>query len=989
MNNFRALPIFLLTAFAANAVDDAPRAIPLKPDPPFAVDGDLDEWSDVPGAMAYNAPEQAVWGAQNRRDSADFSGKVWAAWRNEHLYIAADVTDDRLAQGQRGSMLWKGDHVEVYVDSAPDLDPNRDVFGDGQFQLGLSPGNFKNTGDPLVDSVPEAFCFHPTGGSIEGVLVAAQQTDSGWALEAAIPWALLGIEKPAVGTPLRLELGLSDTDVDEPQQEVLMTSSTEAWGRSRSRLPLAVLSPADGVAPPLAQATPIFDVARVAQGESATFVFTSPATPEGRDAILTLQARLDTERVAGHTPALKLTLNGTALDAERLRNKPLRAKARSGNVYSMAAGERFTTYYAPDFDSPDNDSHYGLTDGLSACAFELDVTDALIEGQNTLLVENAAEPSVDRTLVAADGRLLFRMPPPPPREKAGPPAGPLPVFEPRASHKTEYSVEEPAPGQLRVHVGDTTYTITSRFSTPRPEWVQGSNEFFDLSRRIEQEDEWVIVHDTFTNLTDQNLALMHRHEIDLGDAQKRVWLAGLEQLAAAGSFSTPANPTSFVAAGTTGAGLVALDDVFRVHVTNYAAAGMVGVADNALVLPPGKTCTAEWAIVPADAPDYWTFLNAARRLVNANFTIPGGFAFLRNGPIVEEWSDELVANFLRFKDPYYVCAGISYPRYKGRYPHGTAFQQIAHDSYISAFRRWRALYPDAKYQVYFHCFLDVTDEAPEVYADARLLRPDGEQANYGEETLRLFIPTDQNNYGPAVRKNVDVILDTIGADGVYWDEHEYSRWAYHYGEPWDGCSGDIDPKAMTVSRLKSSVTLLSEAWRVQLAQDILARGPLVGNGVPITGRMAALDFPCFVETGSITNCARAHMYSPIALGDHLTERSEEDAYGVMLAALDYGCVYHWYNDVLVIPTHPHLTRYMYPITPVEMHEGYIIGEERIITNRSGLFGWGDASEHEVHVFDDTGCEVEGFTAPQVARDGKTCTELRIAEDWSAAIVRRQ
>jgi DNA-binding ferritin-like protein (Dps family) len=108
----------------------------------------------------------------------------------------------------------------------------------------------------------------------------------------------------------------------------------------------------------------------------------------------------------------------------------------------------------------------------------------------------------------------------------------------------------------------------------------------------------------------------------------------------------------------------------------------------------------------------------------------------------------------------------------------------------------------------------------------------------------------------------------------------------------------------------------------------------------------------------------------------------------MLGALDFGCVYHWYNDLTVIPTHPQLTRYMYPMTPVELHGGYVIGEERIITKVSGLYGWGDASQHEVHVFDDTGREVENFQSPLLTEDGKTWTELRIAEDRSAAIVRK-
>jgi len=303
--------------------------------------------------------------------------------------------------------------------------------------------------------------------------------------------------------------------------------------------------------------------------------------------------------------------------------------------------------------------------------------------------------------------------------------------------------------------------------------------------------------------------------------------------------------------------------------------------------------------------------------------------------------------------------------------------------------------PDVKHLVYFHCFIDVLDGSDTRYADARLLRSDGTQANYGRPQHKIFTPTDTNAYGREVAKNVDIILDQIGSDGVYWDELEYSAYQYHYGPPWDGVSADIDPKTMKIARLKSSVTLLSQPWRIALAQRIMARGPLVGTGAPHTRTRSRLRLPRFVETGSISNCTRAQLFTPLALGDHLTERSELDAYKVMLRALDYGCVYAWYNDLTVVPTHVHLTRYMFPITPVELHEGYIIGRERIITNRSGLFGWGEpagACAHEVHVFNEEGCEVPAADVPKhakaITRDGKAYVELRLAEDWSAAIVRK-
>ncbi len=128
------------------------------------------------------------------------------------------------------------------------------------------------------------------------------------------------------------------------------------------------------------------------------------------------------------------------------------------------------------------------------------------------------------------------------------------------------------------------------------------------------------------------------------------------------------------------------------------------------------------------------------------------------------------------------------------------------------------------------------------------------------------------------------------------------------------------------------------------------------------------------------------MHSPIALGDHLTERCEADAYRLMLTALDYGCLYHWYNDLTVIPEYPTLTEHMYPITPLELHEGWIVGQERIITKRSGLFGWGDRARHEVHVYDENGRELRDFRAPLVERDGANFSELRLAEGWSAVLI---
>jgi hypothetical protein len=480
-----------------------------------------------------------------------------------------------------------------------------------------------------------------------------------------------------------------------------------------------------------------------------------------------------------------------------------------------------------------------------------------------------------------------------------------------------------------------------------------------------------------------------------------VWLAGLSPSALVNTSSEPANPTTYGAAEEVGLGVLPLDDVFQVHVTNFSTENQVGLADNHLVLKPGASYTAEWAIVPTARSDYFAFLNAVRRLRDVNFTLEGSFAFLRADPRLgaTKWSDRECIDFIRFKHARFVTSGISWPRHKGRYSHGTSFQLMDWSVTKEQIARLRKLVPEAQHLKYYHCFIDVLDESPEKYADARLLRADGTHADYGQPYDRLYVPTQENTFGRDVARNVELILapqpDGLGCDGVYWDEFEYSRYQYAYhladggrgGLPWDGVSADIDPKTLKIVRLKSSVELVSQPFRLALARRILASGPLVANGQPHTRTMLELHFPRFVETGSISHCTRAQAYSPIALGDHLTERSEQDAYRVLLQALDFGCLYYWYNDLTVVPTHPHLTSYMFPATPVELGEGYLIARERIVTNRSGLFGWGDSARHEVHVFDDQGREVPVFHAPAVVQDGMTFTELRLPEDYSAAIIR--
>ena len=272
--------------------------------------------------------------------------------------------------------MWRGDHVELYLDAAPQAEPQRNTVGQGQIHLGFSPGNFRRTGDHLTDIGPEAVVFSPADGSAEGILVAAQKTEKGYALEAAIPWRLIARLaktpelKPASGMPLGFEVAISDTDGAESTQEKLMTILATPWAHVRSRLMTAALAPSDGKAPAAVRGLEVSKGLKLLPGKKEQVDFKGIVTPAGKESVLVLKARLATPRASGHNPGMRLWLNGQALDPRRLLNRQHEEVRRDGRMTNRAAGDIFNVCYSPDFDAPDKHPVYALQSGAKLCQFE-------------------------------------------------------------------------------------------------------------------------------------------------------------------------------------------------------------------------------------------------------------------------------------------------------------------------------------------------------------------------------------------------------------------------------------------------------------------------------------------------------------------------------------------------------------------------------------------------------------------------------------------
>ncbi|MBN1346585.1 MAG: hypothetical protein JXQ73_28100 [Phycisphaerae bacterium] len=985
--------------------DEPEMTVPLIPDPPPVVDGRLDEWQMRPLKRTYRNPAQVVWGKQCWTGPADLSGWATFGWDNRYLYVAVHVVDDKHCQTNRGRDLYRGDHLELFV-HVPGVGGNEKTGV--VFQIGLSPGNFARTGDPLTDIAPEAIVYAPDGRHVSAI-VAAHRISDGYELEAALPWPELTIKKPELGLPLGIDLCLGDTDTDTPVQETLSSLLTSPWKvRSPDRMVRVRLGNADGKAPARTdvaeKAQPILALAKLDPGKQQDVTFTADKRPANTKAILVLDARLECESVAGGTHALDLAMNGTPIETERLVNRPPEFTFADGRILSSWKRLGFFVYYSPDFKAVETTKNRYKPIDAPAYRFELLVDDLVKDAPsgNTLRIKHDCS-SINRAMIVQNVRLVHRDAAAlaARHEDAGPPTGPLPVREPRAKTKVDYEWALLDGGALRITVAGESFLVESRFSHPTPGWlsmtggdrkpaspVERETPYWRLRREVEPLAECLIVKDTFTSTGNEDVGIMARHEVPLGDRLDRLYVNGLYVAGKSAANGDSANPSTVGLTRRAGIALMPEDDVFRVHSLNYGQAGAIGLADNHFVLRPGKTHTMRWAIYPLDEPDHFAFVNAARRRLGTNFRIDGSFTFVAQRPPFTGFTDEQLRDYARFKGAKYVSHSIVLPLYQGKYPHGTAFPLVSHEPYRKLFARFRKVDPDIQTSVYFHCFISVEEGARAKYKDAVLLKPDGTQGDYRNPIYPIFIPTEDNSYGPAVAKNVEIILGEIGADGVYWDELAYSAFKYHFGEPWDGVTADIDPKTMTITRRKSSVALITQPWRLKLARRILDAGKhLIGNGNPHTETFTKLHFPRFVETASATNLARSLLYTPIGLGDHLGERNEVHAYRNMVRYLDWGGVYYWYHDQIV-PTRPTLTSWMFPVTPVELHEGYLIAQERILTNRSGLFGWGDTSAFEAVVFDKFGRRDAGAKVPLVQRDGKHYAEVRIGKGCAAAIIRK-
>lgn len=202
-----------LSNYCVGDGDNGPKSMKLMFDGPFYYTFPDLTWPVVAdsgrGPLSPNAAYRAAW--EHYRDPKyawlinrnrvptvpklgvkDAEGKVWMSWDDQHLYIAADITDQVVRNSwDKPNEVWMGDALWVGLKWREGQGGPYDVI------YGLSPGDFGKV-------PPVAALFNRFGASNEGASAgqyAVARTPEGYALELAIPLSELAPQGEEKGTP--------------------------------------------------------------------------------------------------------------------------------------------------------------------------------------------------------------------------------------------------------------------------------------------------------------------------------------------------------------------------------------------------------------------------------------------------------------------------------------------------------------------------------------------------------------------------------------------------------------------------------------------------------------------------------------------------------------------------------------------------------------------------------------------------------------------
>jgi len=743
-----------------------------------------------------------------------------------------------------------------------------------------------------------------------------------------------------------------------------------------------------------------------------------PVQTEDQIALLELTARTDAPSPSGSTYMMEIRVNGERVTGAksrqvmRLVNKPASFQHNPTLTLLWQENGQWRVVYAPDFEVCNAQAMYAG----EAYRFVLDISDLLrADGDNTVEITHLGTPGLaarvggKMPLVIGMMRLNVRDGRSPVKEAEAVMAQPINRGEPLAG-PAQFEHGAFNTGGFELTVDGERYAFETLVSYPgggfnrleaSPEptiegqegWhtslrggdeplIMGEGPDYGLRRSISLSNGHIEVADTWVNKRDRDLGLIVDNRVML-DGDRRVQVAGSAD-PSRNRYYSPGNPSVYVAGEGHGIGMICEDDVYRNQAWLHydAEENATGLRTEMLWLPAGGEYTLRWAIYPMASNDYFEFINAVRNDWGSNYLTPGPWAFFSPDTVIDTPIEDLRAQLdERGLDYFVYCGGWVDPRDE-KQQRAIGFGTYVLDDYWASFRdrlrqaiaKIHEARPGSTCLVYYDTQRDSFPDAGERYPDSRLTNPAGRQLSTewgGVYSISWnMLATLENSFGKAMLAAVDEYFAQMGVDGLYWDEMETTG----YGSPLvsnafgDGFSCVLDDRH-EVDHQIAVQSIAGAGHRVAVVEKVYGHGgKVMGNGPTSIRRLIELKVPRMVEEQhNDVWWYEGLLDTPLG---YLSGYQSFDRFVRVVNQASLPVATHWMGY-----THQ-VQPYLFPFTPIELHPGYLLGQERIVVAHSGNYGWhGERAPAQVRHFDTQGMLTDRDFPTTVGAEAKTAVEL--------------
>ncbi|MBP1582587.1 MAG: hypothetical protein J6866_01395, partial [Victivallales bacterium] len=527
--------------------------------------------------------------------------------------------------------------------------------------------------------------------------------------------------------------------------------------------------------------------------------------------------------------------------------------------------------------------------------------------------------------------------------------------------------------------------------------------------------------DTITNLTPEDQAVVFSHYLQPQAPLADWYLHGEEQsLSASENRMAPCNPTGWFSTGDDALAWVVEDDIFRCHLEASVKLRddnrhLCTFGSRRIGVPAGQKRVFEMTFYSMKG-DFFDFLNRLRKDWQVpEVTLPGPFitvrTMLRRSEVYQGLAadpEAMKAYFTRRKARTFTIN----PWFN--YWDGMAFKtkEDFRDHVKNVMKTIRQAIPDAMFlasmetYTYYVTEEDFTTPAPEDFSwntvtpgtirrvmespfrDSATLTHNGKIALYPDKDedgavrkgLKLQVHPVIGNFLYKRRlEEYQFLFDEVGLDGVYQDMFGYASTNATIHTGWDGFSISVSPNGKIASKCIHLGPLTAPA-RANWLRYILGRNKiaLCNFGAPTTRELQTIPYMNFCEAAGngigrqnldamppeASGVVMNQLSTPLGYGPHRTE--EEDGPRLLARVRGYlrhGALYVHTSVRNFFPSDgPKGGEYgpinhSYPITPVELHRGWVKGRERIVSCVSYKTTW-DRQEQPVALrFDANGREM--------------------------------